>query len=736
MVDEPLRGNMSAEDADALTFIGTYYPFPGEPGWPTNPGPNPPPNYCEAPTQEQADECARKPPFPAPGAVQLFFSVPSTCTVTCPDGSVVSFTAPANLFYALTQSQADQLASQFACDAAALMCAEPRPKNTQQTCEIICPDSSTASYTVAAGSFTGSTQAEADGFAYAFACSIASLLCDGDPPPAIFSSGPQSCTNVCPDGSSITMSVPAGAALGLSQGDADSAAYALACALALIYCPVIPPLIGNTAQTCSLACEGVTISYTVPAGAFIALDQLTANILAFSYACSVLNLQCVTLEPPPPTSVGNTAQSCSVNCGSGTFTYTVSANQYRAENTLAANAIAYSAACAMANNHRTCLGDIATRVCQNSTYADAIGVTGDAPSAWSLSGSLPPGLTFLAGSIMGVATTLGTYSFTITARTPFGDAVRNYTIAVVGVVTSALASGDANTPYLESIVQSGFSNPLFSIVGGSLPPGLTLNPSTGVVSGTPTTSGGYSFVVQVAEGDFSCQKTLSITIASSVQAFWTLDSGDPATNTDSVNGQPILLLGFGTPPTPAAVPGVIGNCVQWFGQVGVTGPGITYQFDVSLAYAGNGWTFCFWVYKSDWFDSYTFTYRWDTSDDSYGFDWQNDIAFINVNSGGDAAPFASPTPNAWHFICFTYHTNGDLYGSVDGAALTLLGTGGVAPAQPGEASQIAFNSFVAEGGEYRIDLVALFPSAISNNQKNALWNGGLGQSYPPNLGPA
>jgi hypothetical protein len=39
--------------------------------------------------------------------------------------------------------------------------------------------------------------------------------------------------------------------------------------------------------------------------------------------------------------------------------------------------------------------------------------------------------------------------------------------------------------------------PGFSISAGSLPPGLGINSGTGVISGTPSASGSYSFTVQV-----------------------------------------------------------------------------------------------------------------------------------------------------------------------------------------------------------------------------------------------
>jgi hypothetical protein len=41
-------------------------------------------------------------------------------------------------------------------------------------------------------------------------------------------------------------------------------------------------------------------------------------------------------------------------------------------------------------------------------------------------------------------------------------------------------------PFSLAPTLSGFSAPSFSLLSGSLPAGLTLNPATGVISGTPT----------------------------------------------------------------------------------------------------------------------------------------------------------------------------------------------------------------------------------------------------------
>lgn len=61
-----------------------------------------------------------------------------------------------------------------------------------------------------------------------------------------------------------------------------------------------------------------------------------------------------------------------------------------------------------------------------------------------------------------------------------------------------------NTPYLHTFPVSGGDPPFtFSITAGGLPPGLVLNPATGVVSGTPTVGGSYTFTIAVVDANLN-----------------------------------------------------------------------------------------------------------------------------------------------------------------------------------------------------------------------------------------
>uniref|UniRef100_UPI0028A98D54 beta strand repeat-containing protein n=1 Tax=Lacrimispora sp. TaxID=2719234 RepID=UPI0028A98D54 len=81
------------------------------------------------------------------------------------------------------------------------------------------------------------------------------------------------------------------------------------------------------------------------------------------------------------------------------------------------------------------------------------------------------------------------------------------------ITTTALPSGIVGTAYSQTLAATGTASITWSIASGSLPGGLTLNENTGVISGTPTNSGTYSFTVKAANGTApDATKALSIQI--------------------------------------------------------------------------------------------------------------------------------------------------------------------------------------------------------------------------------
>jgi len=144
-------------------------------------------------------------------------------------------------------------------------------------------------------------------------------------------------------------------------------------------------------------------------------------------------------------------------------------------------------------------------------YVDILQATGGIETyTWSvISGSLPDGLALISGTnrIDGtVSQTATTSTFTVQvtdSSSPVLTATKEMTIDVYDpptINTSSLPDGVVGASYSATLAGSGGNTPYtWSLYSGSLPTGLSLNTTTGEISGTPSTEGTFNFEIRLTD---------------------------------------------------------------------------------------------------------------------------------------------------------------------------------------------------------------------------------------------
>jgi len=233
----------------------------------------------------------------------------------------------------------------------------------------------------------------------------------------------------------------------------------------------------------------------------------------------------------------------------------------------------------------------------NQEYSQPLGASGGiGPFAFTItSGTLPAGITLTSNSrLSGTPTEAGSYPLTITATDNFGQSgSQTYTLTVSGPTISVSAPpappAKVGASYAWQFSAGGGVGPYtFTVAAGALPGGLTLNGSSGLLSGTPNAAGSFSFTVRATDSHgFSGALASTLAVAQPAPVAVDDQAGTPANQAVTIpvtrnDSGPITSIAVATPPAhgSASVDGlnvVYTPAANYFGEDRftylATGPG-------------------------------------------------------------------------------------------------------------------------------------------------------------------
>ena len=166
----------------------------------------------------------------------------------------------------------------------------------------------------------------------------------------------------------------------------------------------------------------------------------------------------------------------------------------------------------------------------------------------------------------------------------------------LAIITTSLEDGVTGSLYSEPISTSGGVTPFTwswsANEGSALPAGLSLNPVTGIISGTPTVSGTYNFIVTAVDSAFpknTATKSLTIRIGDVLQ-ITTVATLPPGTTGTSYTAVLQAAGGIGPYTLSLVAPRVLPTGLTLIsGEISgtITATAGTYQFTIKVTDSSN-----------------------------------------------------------------------------------------------------------------------------------------------------
>ncbi|HEV2134994.1 MAG TPA: putative Ig domain-containing protein [Terracidiphilus sp.] len=261
--------------------------------------------------------------------------------------------------------------------------------------------------------------------------------------------------------------------------------------------------------------------------------QASGGISPYTWALTTGTLPtCLTLNASTGAITGTPLAACA---GTYNLTFTVTDSGTPTKLTATANLTLTITAPTLAFPTSLSAGAVGT------AYTGSVAATGSlGASTYTIaSGGLPTDLTLSAstGAITGTpkASDAGTFTFTVKVVDAYGDTATsgNLSITITAptlTFPTSLSGGAVGTAYSASVAATGVVGAsTYTIASGSIGSDLSLNASTGAITGTPKAAdaGTFTFTVKVVDayGDTATSGSLSIAITAPTLTFPTSLSG-------------------------------------------------------------------------------------------------------------------------------------------------------------------------------------------------------------------